>query len=320
MPALPESQTTDTVLMVRPARFGWNPETAESNQFQKPPDGGASAADAAAIARDALAEFDGLVKLLRANHLRVLVAEDCEHPAKPDAVFPNNWFSVHARGAEGAPGHVLVLYPLQAQSRRPERRPDLVADLRERFDLRGTVDLSSFESEGAFLEGTGSLILDRPRRIAYAARSSRTHARPLAAFASRLGYRVVAFQTRDPRGVPAYHTNVVLSLGERTAVVCLDAIEGADRDTVAAELRAGRRTLVELSCEQMDRFAANVLELRSGRGEHFWVMSAAAHDALTGAQRDVLTRDARLLVAPLPTIERYGGGSARCMLAEIFTR
>ncbi len=292
--------------MIRPARFGANPETADSNRFQQ---AGASP-DAPAAARR---EFDGLVARLRAAGVEVQVAEDAPDPPRPDACFPNNWVSFHADGT-------VVLYPMMAPSRRLERRGEPLAQLRAAgFGIDRTVDLSHWESAGEFLEGTGSLVLDRCHRIAYACRSPRTTPRALADFADRLGYRVVAFDALGPDGQPAYHTNVLMAIGEGFAVVCADAIvQPAERATVLRELgQAGHRP-VEIGIEAMHGFAGNLLALRAADGSQVIAMSDQAWASLApGAQR-ALERHGRIVTAPIPTIERHGGGSVRCMIAEVF--
>lgn len=304
----PESQAGSTVLMVRPARFGTNAETAGTNAFQRDAVG-----DAATVLARARREFDGLVAVLRENGVEVLVVEDSPEPAKPDAVFPNNWISFHADGT-------VVLYPLLAPSRRAEVRPEVLGELgrigpgapRRVLDLRA-------EAGAEFLEGTGSLVLDRVARVAYACLSPRTSAVLLTRFCAVLGYRPRAFHATDARGVPIYHTNVMMSVGTRFAVVCLDALGDAhERAELAAELTGTGKELVPLTLDQLDEFAGNVLELRSRTGEALLVLSARARRALRPDQLAILRRHARLVSTDLTTIETHGGGSARCMLAEVF--
>ncbi|HEX6881800.1 MAG TPA: arginine deiminase-related protein [Planctomycetota bacterium] len=303
-----EPQTTGRVLMIRPAAFGANPETAATNAFQRGAEG--SAAELLARAR---AEFDGLVAALRAHGVDVLVLEDEPEPPRPDAVFPNNWVSFHADGR-------VVLYPMLAPSRRAEVRAGLLGEL-ARLGLSGprrVLDLR-VDAGGEALEGTGSLVLDRAGRVAYACRSPRTSARLLARFCAELGYQAVAFDALDARGVPIYHTNVMMALGEGFALVCAEAIpDEEERARVRAHLAAGGRELVPLTWAQMDEFAGNALALRAGDGRQLLVLSARARRALTPAQLAVLERHATLVSAELATIEACGGGSARCMIAEVF--
>lgn len=301
-----ERQCADAVLMIRPAAFSANPETAASNRFQY----SGSGAELAARAR---AEFDVLAEILHGAGVTVSVFEDTAEPPKPDACFPNNWVSFHADG-------IVVLYPLLAPNRRAERRPEIIAELcRIEFQTSGTIDLTPYEEQGAYLEGTGSLVLDRRRRVAYACRSPRTSAAPLAEFADRLGYRVVIFDARGPGGLPVYHTNVLLALGDDFAVCCTEALPGlAERNSILLELEQGGRELIPITNAQMRGFAGNVLALQSVRGEPLVALSAAAWRCLGPPERRALERHGRILTVPIPTIERYGGGSVRCLLAEVF--
>ena len=304
-------QCADAVLMIRPACFGYNPQTAASNAFQR-------AERPAGAAESARAEFDALVAALTGEGVQVCVLEDRPDPPKPDAVFPNNWVSFHADGT-------VVLYPMQAPSRRAERRHDALQAVSEQLGwrVRRVLDLTEHERQGRFLEGTGSLVLDRRARVAYACRSARTDAVVLEEWAQALGYETVLFDAADRSGVPFYHTNVLMSLGERYALIGTEAIAAADRTRVLERLRAGGRELIDIGYGELEHFAGNVLELAThdeALGEcHVLVMSRTARDALapdTFARLAACTDD--VLVAPLPTIERLGGGSARCMLAEVF--
>ncbi len=302
-----EVQTTATVLMVRPARFGANPETAATNAFQR---GGPG--DAGTLAR-ARREFDGLAAVLRANGVEVRVVEDTLEPPKPDALFPNNWLSFHADGT-------VVLYPMLAPSRRAEVRPEILGELgRAGFPApRRVLDLRA-GAEADFLEGTGSLVLDRAARVAYACLSPRTARALVERFCAELEYRPVCFRAADARGLPIYHTNVMMSVGTRFAVVCLEALgDSEERLALVQSLAQSGHELVPIKLSQMDEFAGNVLELRARTGEALIVLSARARAALRPEQLAVLERHARLVSADLATIEEHGGGSARCMLAEVF--
>jgi hypothetical protein len=304
-------QCADAVLMIRPACFRYNPETAPSNAFQHPE----RLADAAASAQ---AEFDALAAALAGEGVRVCICADSAAPPKPDAVFPNNWVSFHADGT-------VVLYPMQAPSRRAERRRDVLQAVSAQlgFQVSRVLDLTDHEREGRFLEGTGSLVLDRRTRVAYACQSPRTDAVVLEEWARALGYDTVLFDAADRGGVPFYHTNVLMGLGERFALVGAEASALADRTRVLNRLRASGRELIEVGYDELEHFAGNVLELATqdeALGDcRILVMSRSARDALesdTFARLCACTDD--VLVAPLPTIERLGGGSARCMLAEVF--
>lgn len=296
-----------TVLLVRPASFGFNAETALTNHFQQTPAG----LDAPTAQQQALAEFDAAVGALRAAGVRVLVFEDTAAPPKPDAVFPNNWLTLHPDGR-------AILYPMCAPSRRPERRPDILAALARQFQLTEILDLSAHEAENRFLEGTGSIIFDHPHRLAYAALSPRTDAALLAQVCAHLGYRAVPFRAVDARGQAIYHTNVMMCLGPDFAVICLESLpDAAERAAVTAELTGTGHAVVDITLEQVARFAGNMLVVQPATGRPALVLSQSAHDALTPAQRQQLTRHCDLLPLRIPTIETLGGGSARCMLAEV---
>jgi len=301
-----EAQCADAVLMIRPARFGANRETADSNRFQQ---AGNDPADAAA----ALREFDGLVRRLADAGVEVIVAADSPEPEKPDACFPNNWVSFHADGS-------VVLYPMMAPSRRAERRREPIADVeRAGFRVARTIDLSALETRGEFLEGTGSLVLDRRHRTAYACRSPRTTPAALAEFSTALGYRAVVFDAQGPGDRPAYHTNVLMALGERFVVLCTAAIpDAARRATVLGELDRAGHEVIEIGIPEMNGFAGNLLALRARGGGSLIAMSEAARQALAADARRRLERHGEIVAAPIPTIERLGGGSVRCMIAEIF--
>lgn len=305
MPAMREQQTACTVLMVRPAAFVANDQTASSNHFQT------NSAPTADLNRRARTEFDGASAALRDAGVDVVVLHDTPEPAKPDAVFPNNWLSTHADGT-------VVLYPMLAPNRRPERRHDALEHLRSSgFCIRDVVDLSRFELTGDYLEGTGSLVLDRVNRIAYACRSPRTTEAVLEEFASRMNYRTVLFDATDERGRRIYHTNVLLSVGRQFAAVCFECMSAADAERVQHQLRATKHTIIALTLAQLAAFAGNILELATSAG--FCVaMSSTAKRALTAGQRSLLEElSGPIVAADIPTIERHGGGSMRCMLAEI---
>ncbi len=302
-----ERQSTADVLMIRPACFAANPQTIESNRFQH------VGADTAQLQAAAQQEFNALASRLTQAQVRVHVFEDTVEPAKPDAIFPNNWFSTHADGS-------LVLYPMLAQNRRLERRNDIVDKLRDSggFNVTRTIDLSSYEKEGRYLEGTGSLVLDRINRIAYACRSPRTDPDVLGDFARQLGYESALFDAVDSTGTPIYHTNVVMCVGTRFAVICSEALREKERDAVLDLLRMTGHEVIELSQDQISAFAGNMLELQNSDAQTLVALSASAAAVLDDQQRETLERfGGPLVIAPIPTIERYGGGSVRCMLAEV---
>lgn len=302
-----EAELADAVLMLRPAAFGSNAETAATNRFQE-----VVAADPR-IAAAARTEFDSLASALDAAGVEVIVLEDTAEPAKPDAVFPNNWLSTHAEGT-------AVLYPMFAPSRRAERRPELLVELAQRHGRRLTavIDLSPWERLGLALEGTGSLVFDRRRRIAYACRSPRTAPAPLVQWARLMDYRVESFTATGPDRAPVYHTNVMFALGRGFAVVALDAFaDAAERQRIVDSLEEGGREILPLSAEQMAGFAGNLLHLEGTRGPVV-AMSEAACRSLGRAFLARLKGYGEIVAAPIETIERCGGGSVRCMLAEIF--
>ena len=305
----PASTAASAVLMVRPDHFAHNPETAATNAFQRAP----AAADAGGVRRAAIAEFEALAAALGARGVRVEVAEGL--PGAPDAVFPNNWVSFHRDGT-------AVLYPLESPTRRREVRPELVARLWAEGRARPgrLLDLTPLAAAGHYLEGTGSLVLDRASRTAYACRSPRTHARALERFCAELGYEPVLFTATDrgPGARAIYHTNVMLALGTGFAAVVAEAVEDpAERAALLARLAATGRALVELSREQMRAFAGNLIELRGAGGVPLVVLSRRALRSLRADQRALLGASGELLAVELDTLERVGGGSARCMLAEL---
>jgi hypothetical protein len=298
--------------MVRPARFGFNPQTAASNAFQQVPQGVAQTTAAADIQDRALREFDALAERLVRAGVRVIVAHDTPEPAKPDAIFPNNWVSFHADGT-------VVLYPMLAPNRRAERREEVLREVLGSGAFRSsrTVDLSHREDEGQYLEGTGSLVLDRTARVAYANLSPRTDLDVLGEFAQLVDYDLVTFEAVDGAGRPIYHTNVMMAIGTRFALICGDSIvEMRRRDAVCAQLRDSGRELIEISLDQMQAFAGNLLELAPA-GSSLIAMSSTAWNSLEAAQRRALEKHGSILAADIPVIERHGGGSVRCMLAEV---
>ncbi|KUG07252.1 citrulline utilization hydrolase CtlX [Solirubrum puertoriconensis] len=301
-------QAARTVFVVRPARFGFNAETALSNSFQQ----AQGHLGAELVQQQAQAEFEAAVATLRAHGVEVLVFEDTAEPPKPDAVFPNNWLTLHPDGR-------AVLYPMCTPNRRTERRPDILQALSSQFEVREVVDLSAHENLGQYLEGTGSIVFDHPNRVAYACLSPRTDAALLHQVADMLGYRSVAFHAHNMQGQAIYHTNVMMCVGPQFAVVCLESItDPAEREQVAEALRNTGHELVEISQVQVAQFAGNMLALESDTGKALLVMSGQAHAALTDAQRAQLQRYCQLVPLAIPTIETIGGGSARCMLAEVY--
>jgi hypothetical protein len=305
-------QCAASVFMVNPASFGFNAETAASNALQQ-----RTAQASTAVAAQARAESAGLCQALRSEGVRVLLADDEPVPPKPDAVFPNNWISLHADGT-------LVLYPMLAPNRRLERREPLVEQVCETlgFTPQRRIDLTGHEASGRFLEGTGSLVLDHADRVAYACRSPRTDESLVRDWARTMDYEAIVFEATDAAGRAYYHTNVMMWIGTRAALLCSESLAATDRERVAARLRASGRELIEIDRAAVAAFAGNMLELASwdeSLGDcSVLVMSASAHAALPGPTLRRLEGCVdTVLSVPVPTIERIGGGSVRCMLAEV---
>jgi hypothetical protein len=306
-------QCADAVLVVRPVSFGYNPQTAITNRLQHPPASAASGESARARQ-----EHEQLTAALESEGIRVCVVEDTAEPPKPDAVFPNNWVSFHEDGT-------VVLYPMQTESRRRERRQDVIDTVARRlgFTPTRTLDLTFHEAEGRYLEGTGSLVLDHIARSAYACVSARTDPIVVQEWCRELGYEPVVFSAVDRVAMPLYHTNVMLCIGEKVVVVGTEAIVPADRGRILERLRATGREVVEIGHREIECFAGNMLELGSwdeALGDfRVLVMSDAARRVLSAeayARLSACTDE--VLAVPVPTIERLGGGSVRCALAEVF--
>ncbi|WP_259069704.1 citrulline utilization hydrolase CtlX [Mucilaginibacter sp. X4EP1] len=300
-----KTQSTSHILMIRPVSFGFNEETAGSNAFQ----------NRDAVKNDAneraQLEFDGMVNILRENGVEVTVIDDTPEPHTPDSIFPNNWVSFHDDGN-------IFLYPMQAENRRLERREDIISQLEDEFAAKQIIDLSRFENEGKFLEGTGSMVLDRENKIAYACISPRTDREVLNLFCEQAGYKAVSFDAVDEHGKAIYHTNVLMCLGSKFAVICMDSIPNPhEKIMVKDSLLSTHKEIIEISFKQMNQFAGNMLEVKNKAGQSLVVMSQNAYNALTDAQKAVLGKFGKLVYADISTIESIGGGSARCMMAEV---
>jgi len=291
-------QYASSILMVRPARFGFNSQTAVSNVFQNKP----GDLSPQAVLTQAREEFDRFVMGLKAEKIDVVVVEDTETPEKPDAVFPNNWVSFHPDGR-------VILYPMAVENRRLERRPDIIERLKEQFEIQEIIDLSLGEK---ILEGTGSVVFDHVNRIAYACLSPRTDRDLLESLCQLLDYRPVVFHATDAQGVAIYHTNVMLSIGQGFAIVC--------QESMTDKLKLSGLEIIDVSLSQMNQFACNVLEVANEEARPFLVMSKTAEAAFTAKQKHTLSKYAEILPVDIPTIETIGGGSARCMMAEIFCK
>lgn len=305
--------TTSTIMMIRPVQFRLNEQTAVNNYYQKALEG----ITPENVQERALAEFDGFVQKLRDHEVEVLVVKDTPEPSTPDSIFPNNWISFHDDG-------VIGLYPMYAENRRLERRQDIIDDLDAfGYQITNIIDLSGTEEANKFLEGTGSLILDRGNQIAYAAISERTHPDVIKDFESAFGYKVVSFvanQDVNGKRLHIYHTNVMMALGHEFAVICLDTIDNpAERKMVVDSLENSGKEVIEISENQKAHFAGNMLQVENKSGDRLMVMSAAAYDSLEEDQKTkILKYNKDIISSSLDTIEALGGGSARCMMAEVF--
>jgi hypothetical protein len=295
-------QTTSQILMIRPVDFKFNAQTAVNNKFQQ-------ASAQSDVQTQALKEFDGFVSLLRNNGVEVTVIDDTLQPETPDSIFPNNWVSFHSGGQ-------VFLYPMFSENRRLERREDILATLDRDYQINNITDLSGYEAERIYLEGTGSMVLDRDHKIAYACLSLRTDKKVLEDFCAQSGYTAVTFDAADASGFPIYHTNVMMCIGNRFAVVCLESVSNADEKTKLVQSLSGKE-IIEISLDQMNHFAGNMLQVQNKNGDPLLVMSEQAYLSLEPEQITALEQYSRLIYAPLYTIEKNGGGSARCMLAEI---
>lgn len=297
-------QTTNHILMIRPVDFKFNEQTAVNNRFQQ-------ASEQNGVQELALREFDSFAELLRSNGVDVTVINDTLDPETPDSIFPNNWVSFHENGE-------VFLYPMFSENRRLERRKDIINQLADKFNIEMVTDLSEYENQGVFLEGTGSMVLDRDHKLAYACLSLRTDEQVLADWCRISGYTAVTFNADDRDGYPIYHTNVMMCIGDRFVAICLESIQNyQERELVMQRLISTGKEIVEISIDQMNHFAGNMLQVQNKNGEGLLVMSEQAYSSLTEMQVLLLEKYCRLIDSSLDTIEKNGGGSARCMLAEI---
>lgn len=298
-------QTAKKILMVRPARFAYNEQTAMNNYFQ-------NKASISNLNEMALQEFDNFVETLRSCKIEVIVVQDSIDPHTPDSIFPNNWFSTHSTGE-------LVLYPMFAENRRLERKSQFLKIIEEHYSAHKVIDLSVWENKNRFLEGTGSLILDHNNRIVYACRSERTDDIVFEEFYTKMNFEPQLFNAYDENQKNIYHTNVMMSIGKSIAVICAESIvDEKRRENIVNSLKKSKKEVIEISFEQMRSFCANILELHNSENENYLIMSETAKNAFTDSQKEILDRHCRIISSSLDTIEQTGGGSARCMIAEIF--
>ncbi len=300
--------TTNKILLVRPTGFGFNEQTALSNTFQNRMDDSAEM-----IRKKSLREFEEFDKRLRENGIDTFVFEDKEPPAKPDAVFPNNWISMHEDGA-------MVLYPMCAPNRRIERSKVLIDKLRKTFKITRVLDFTAYENENRFLEGTGSIIFDHQNRVAYACLSPRTDEKLFPEVCEELKYKPIAFHSVDENNIPVYHTNVMMCVAPEFAVICLESINDPDeKPMVIRSLESTGKEVVAIGFSQMNAFAGNMLAVKNRYGQQLLAMSKSAYDCLTSDQKSTLEKYCQLLPFDVKTIETLEGGSVRCMMAEIFS-
>lgn len=293
--------------MVRPAAFGFNEETAANNYFQSNPGIGKEE-----LQQKALAEFDNMVQTLRSNDINVLIIEDSKEPPKPDAIFPNNWLST-------SPNGIVSVFPMYAPNRRIEKRDEILQQVAKEFVIKDVQDWSEYEAEGRFLEGTGSMIIDYDNKMIYACVSERTSLSVLEKYAATNGYQAIAFLATDKKGMPVYHTNVVMTLGEGFCVLCEEAIdEEWELIAVRQLLESTNHDIIAISRDQMHQFAGNMLQVKNNKDEKFLILSQTAFNSLRKEQKQMLEAYSTLLPIAVPTIEEVEGGSVRCMMAEVF--
>ena len=301
-------QTTDTVLMIEPAAFGFNAETAQNNYFQ-------INSENAETQNRALQEFNNFVEKLRSKGINVITVKDTLEPHTPDSIFPNNWISMHQDGT-------VVLYPMCAVNRRWERRNDILEILKRNFSVKEIIDFSAPENDGKFLEGTGSMIFDHDNKLAYGSVSLRLDEKLFREFCEKFGFEPVVFhsyQTANNERLPIYHTNVMMCVADQFVVICLDCIDDeTERVNVVNAIVNSGKEIIEISESQMQQFAGNMLQVQNSDGKKFLVMSQSAYQSLTPEQISNIEKYSEIIYSDLEIIETNGGGSARCMLAEVF--
>lgn len=304
-------QTANTLLMIEPVAFGFNVQTAENNYFQQQ-----DSASTNVIQENALQEFRQMTDTLKNNGIEVIIIQDTLEPHTPDSIFPNNWVSFHTGGT-------AVIYPMFAENRRLERRADILKIIEnKKFIIQDKIDYSSSEKDGIFLEGTGSMVLDHESKTAYAALSERTHLKLLLQFCKDMRFTPCYFSANQSVGtqrLPIYHTNVMMNIGDKYAVICLQSIDDeTEKDMVVKSLQANGKEIIEITEAQMHCFAGNMLQIENKTGNKFLILSETAYQSLSERQIERLSAYSKLVPIAIPTIEKIGGGSVRCMMAEIF--
>jgi hypothetical protein len=302
------NQSTSHILLIRPSGFTFNTETAISNSFQN----NIADIDEATIIKNVLEEFENFAATLQSKGVDVSIFNDTELPKKPDAVFPNNWITFHESGT-------IILYPMHAPNRRAEKRRDIIDTVKNRFIVNDVIDLSEYEKENKFLEGTGSMIFDHKNKIAYACLSPRTNKEVFIKVAGILGYEPIYFHAHNEKAKKIYHTNVMMCIAEKFAVICLDSITNKkEKELVSQALTQTGHQIIDITFEQMNQFAGNMLTLKTNKDDRLLVLSKSACIALTSIQKQQIEKYCEIIPLSINTIETIGGGSARCMIAEIF--
>ncbi len=300
-------QATSHIFMVKPKYFGFNQQTANSNAFQCDIDKSDEI-----IALKAMEEFDNAVDKLTTNHINVTVIEDTETPRKPDAVFPNNWGTFHENG-------LVILYPMAAPNRRVEKRPDILDLLRKQYVIKTIIDLSHYENNHQYLEGTGSIIFDHIHKYAYACTSERTDINILKEVCAHINYKPIPFTATDHNNKEIYHTNVMMALTEHLAIICLESIKDEQEQVnIINSLIDSDHTIIDISLDQVSHFAGNMLGLKNNEGKNLLIMSQTALNSLSDTQIEQITKYTEILPLDVKTIETIGGGSTRCMISELF--
>lgn len=300
-------QTSNNILLVRPSTFSFNSETAFSNTFQKP----INESDEE-IKKKKLQEFDAFVTTLRAKDINVFVVEDTVSPQKPDAIFPNNWVTFHSDGT-------VILYPMCAANRRHERRLDIIDALKKDFQVNKIINFSTYENDNRYLEGTGSIIFDHTNKLAYACLSPRTDKELFIEVCNELNYQPIYFSSYDRNGKEIYHTNVMMCIADKFSVICLESIaDNVEREIIIKSLTETGHQVIDISFEQMENFAGNMLALRTNGNKSILALSRSSFDSLTTIQKNEIEKYSELVPLSITTIETMGGGSVRCMIAEVF--
>ena len=293
------------ILMVRPYQFYFNQQTAANNFFQ-------SNVNIENANELAIAEFDAMVEKLRAHQIKVNVVQDTKDPSTPDSIFPNNWVSTHEGGT-------LCLYPMFAQNRRAERKLSVIDFLESNYQIQNTLDLTDFEKEGIFLEGTGSMVLDHQNKLAYGCLSERLDKNAFYEWCDKMQFKAIAFKAVDDKAQPIYHTNVMMCMGDQFVVICLDSIPNEQEKQIVLEsFKKSNKEVIQISQDQLNHFAGNMLQVFDINEKPHLIMSEQAHTSLDPAQVKSLEKYNPILPISIPTIEALGGGSTRCMMAEIY--